>query len=760
MQAIPFPVPPAQVLKRGGSSQAFDSDKIRRAITKAFEDIHPKITSKHESDIAYVARTVVQALSTGSRGPVSVEGIQDTVEAKLMEAGHYRASKAYILWRDLRARARAQRKRMPPGAVSDYTTCAKYARWRKDLQRRELYNETVDRLEGMHLRRYPQLESLIRWSMNKVRAQETLPSMRSMQFGGEAIEVNHHRMYNCAFSLCDRPRFFAEAFYLLLCGCGVGFSVQKQHVAKLPPLKEVDETRVKHYIIPDDIEGWGYALEELFKGHIEGYYVEFAYHLVRDRGEGLSVSGGKAPGHLPLRKALECIRTILTQAAGRKLRPIEAYDIMCHGAEAVLSGGVRRSAMLALFSLDDDEMMTAKTGNWYSDTPWRSRSNNSVVLRRDAPREEYDDIFEHTKQWGEPGLYFTDDEDTGANPCVEIGLNPVLSVEEDHIPLLQAEHPGVAVGDCITGWQMCNLSESNGAKFTSVEQALESIKAAAVLGTLQAGYTDFFFLGEVSKIICRREALIGVSMTGMMDVPEIAFDEDFQREAAKVVRETNQEVAALIGINPAARTTCVKPSGTASLALGCIGSGIHPHHARRYFRRITAHPQEPPYLYFKSINPHMCEKTSNPNADIITFCVEAPENAVLRDDLTALEFLQKVLDTKKHWVQEGTARPDSSPGVTHNVSNTITVREDEWDDVREFLWEHREYFSGVSMLSYVGDKEFTNAPREAVVNEVDEERWAYLVGNYTPVDYTQFLEVEDNTDLKGEVACSGGACEF
>lgn len=663
--------------------------------------------------------------------------------------------------------AKAARKRPDPEAIANYIHPGKYARHQPDLQRRETFLETVGRVEDMHALRYPQLEEEIRWAFDRVRAKKVLPSMRSMQFGGRAIETNHARIYNCVFSLADRIRFFQESFFLLLSGVGVGFSVQKHHVARLPALSKVITKNVVHHTVKDTIEGWADAVGVLFDGYLNGYYAEFAYHDVRDEGTLLKTSGGRAPGHLPLKKALEAIRAVLDGAQGRQLRPWECYRIMCLLADAVLSGGIRRSAMIALFSLDDVEMMECKTGNWREKYPEFENSNNSVVLQRGRVTwTEFRAIFERTRQWGEPGFYFTWDIESGANPCVEIGLNPNLVITTETLAIanqlreMGRSVPQLTIGERHTGWQFCNLSEQNAAKFASREDFLEAAEAAAIIGTLQAGYQDFPYLGWISEVIARREALIGVGMTGIMDSPEIALDPLLQREAAALVVATNQRIAKIIGIAAAARTTCVKPSGTTSLELGCTGSGIHGHHAKRYIRRVNANENERPFQHFRAANPHMCVHRRNRDW-VIEFPVEAPEGAVLRLDFTALEFLEKVKSTQQNWVLPGTARPDSSPGVYHNVSNTVTVRDHEWDDVAKYLFENKDYFTGVSFVPDFSDKLYSFAPNEAIATPEDEARWDELISKYVPVDYTTMLEFEDETNLKGEAACGGasGSCE-
>lgn len=741
---------PQSVRKRDGTTtQAFDAHKIHRAIQGAWIECR-KLAD--ETAIATIRHRVLRTLPPGT---IDVEQIQDAVEICLMKAGYHDVAKAFILYRKRRAEARAARRGADPAAIADYTVLAKYARFDPLLGRRELYPEVVQRVEAMHLRRFPELGDEIRWAFDFVRTKRVLPSMRSMQFGGIAIEKNHNRLYNCSFALVDRPRVFAEALYLLLCGCGVGYSVQFEHVDKLPKLKYVDEKQIVHHTIGDSIEGWADALDELIQSYIHGYYVEFNYSAIRPEGSPLRTSGGKAPGHMKLKQALERIRGVLQNAQGRRLRPIECHDMMCHAADAVLSGGIRRSAMIALFSPEDSEMIYAKTGDWWKDdkTPWRANANNSVLwVRGETNEKQFKRTFEMIREWGEPGFVFANHRDYGTNPCSEIGLNPVLEVTKE----LAAKY-GVSVGTHLTGWAFCNLCEINAAAFETAQDFEDAAKAATLIGTLQASYTDMPYLGWVSEEIARRDALLGISMTGMLDRKDISCDPLLQEKVAKQIVEWNRDYAARIGINPAARTTCVKPAGTSSLALGAVASGHHAHHARRYFRRVTANENETVFQHFRAKNPHMCIKKRNGDW-LIEFVVQAPEGAILKEDISAIEFLEMVKSTQRHWVQPGTAREDDSPGLSHNVSNTVQVQDHEWDQVADYLWHNRRYFTGVSLLPATGDKLYANAPFEAVTTEADEARWNQILANYQPVDYSTMIEEEDTTNLAGEAACAGGAC--
>lgn len=1089
-----------QVEKRNGEVVEFDIDKIRRAIRNAFND-SPESTSPE--DILDIADGVKRRCE-GIIG-LTVETIQDEVEEALMLKGFIQTAKKYIIYRDHRAHARKDRLVPDNSSIEDFVLASKYSRYSPEQHRREVFSEIVDRVEGMHLRRYPQSEKMIKWAFDQVREKRVLPSMRSMQFGGKGIEKNHARIYNCAYGICNRLEFFSQMLFLLLCGTGVGFSVEKEHVARLPKLKAPDEDNVIHWEIGDTIEGWSDALYALIESYVDGdRYIEFSYSKIRDKGSKLESSGGKAPGHLPLKRALDHIRGVLEKAKNRHLKPIECYDIVMYAADCVISGGVRRSATICLFSPDDEDMLNAKTGNWFTENPQRGRSNNSVkLIRSETTKEEFLSAFEKQKEWGEPGFYFAENSTYGSNPCVTgdtwvmtaegpeqikdltgipftalvngdcysstekgafftgnkevfklrfkeglsvestddhkfltedgwklaadlkegekvvvhnhrlmewfgkgrynegwllgsllgdgtfddnsalldywgdsrhemekiakellnfAGLNPIgkitgqecvadsgkrrissvelkklaesygitrrnkvitealektssefykgflrgyfdadgsvqgtqekgcsirlTSVSQENLEAVQRmllrlgifsriyfnrreegyrllpdgnggkkeyycktihelvianedilkfsgkinfyepakaealskiisgykrtpnrtkffatfesktscgikpvydctipgphafDANGLYAHNCVeiglnpsdgveatpenTGWQFCNLCEINGSMLKTEHDFAIAVQAATIIGTLQAGYTHFPYLGEITERLCEKEALLGVSITGMMDSPDVALNPEIQKRMAQLAVATNRRFAKEIGIESAARVTCVKPAGTTSLVLG-TASGIHPRHARRYFRRVQANTQDPVYKFFKEKNPHMCEKSvwsNNGTDDVISFPIQAPDTAITRDEISALDLLRHVHSTQKNWVIPGNAKPWSSPGLQHNVSNTITVDEDEWDDVADFIWDHREDFTGISMLAKVGDKQYPQAPHEKVINDEDEVLWNRLIEHYSKLDYKDFREDEDTTDVKAEAACAGGKCDL
>jgi ribonucleoside-diphosphate reductase alpha chain len=470
---------------------------------------------------------------------------------------------------------------LPNKILSDITVYMKYARYLPKKKRRETWEELVTRNKAMHIKKYPSLKEEIKETYKYVYEKKVLPSMRSMQFGGKPIEVAPNRVYNCAFVPIDHAVSFSECMFLLLGGTGVGYSVQKHHVEKLPEIQSPNPKRTRRFLIADSIEGWADAIKILMNSYFRGgSKIRFDFSDIRPKGSRLVTSGGKAPGPQPLKECLVKVQGILEEKEnGDKLEPIEVHDIICHIADAVLAGGIRRAALISLFSADDEEMLAAKTGNWWETNPQRGRANNSVVLMRHLiTKEFFMKIWERVKESGngEPGFYFTNDKDWGTNPCCEIGLRPN---------------------------QFCNLTEVNVSDVETQEEYELRVKAATFIGTLQAGYTDFHYLRDVWKRNTEKDALIGVSMTGIASGKVLNLD---MKAASLVVKQENRRVASQIGIKPAARTTCVKPAGTTSLTFG-TSSGIHAWHSDHYIRRIRVGKNESIYTHLYVHHPELVE---------------------------------------------------------------------------------------------------------------------------------------------------------
>lgn len=635
--------------------------------------------------------------------------------------------------------------------LSRYTIVSKYARHLAQEGRRETWDEAVDRNVDMMVRKYPRLAGTVRGSYEFVRDRRVLPSMRAMQFGGAPMEKHNARGFNCCASYCDRLRFFGECFYLLLCGSGTGFSVQKHHVARLPPFSGARRAgrRLprKVFGIPDCIEGWADSasvlLSSYFSVPVKGFEeyadceVTFDDSQVRPEGSPLSCGIGRAPGPAPLMRALELARGLLERllAAGRvRLRPIDAYDLTMFFADASVAGGVRRSATCAIFSADDLEMAACKTGDWMRTNPQRARSNNSAALLRDrTPWGQFKALFEHARQWGEPGFWWTDDLEIIPNPCFEIGFVPYLAVEltaPGTLGLL-ASYDGPLVRDALTnntgflsGWHFCNLTTLNGKTVRGPEDFLARCRAAAEIGTYQAGFTSFPYLGPVTEAIVKKEALLGVAICGMMHKPRLLLDPEVQRQGAAAVLLRNAEVAKLCGVNPAARATCVKPDGKSSAVLESEPGGI-PAHSRRCFRVVQANVNERPYQHFRRTNPAACEPSvwsSDGKSDCIRFCIEQPEGTVCKAGVSAMDMLANIRLTYENWVAAG-KRPERCvhPALSHNVSNTVHVRPHEWEAVARELYDGRSYFAGVSLVADSCDRDYAQAPYTAVYTPEEQE---------------------------------------
>lgn len=607
--------------------------------------------------------------------------------------------------------------------LSDITVFNKYAKHVPQLGRRETWEELVTRNMDMHIRKYPAITEEIISAYSYVYDKKVLPSMRSLQFGGLPIELANNRVYNCAYVPLDHMDAFSELMFLLLGGTGGGYSVQSRHVEQLPSvLGTLEESR--RFLIGDSIEGWADAVKVLVEAYFNGkQYPEFDFRDIRPQGAPLSKTGGKAPGHRPLSICLSKLGGILRGATGRKLRPIEAHDMGCIIADAVLSGGIRRAALISLFDRDDEEMLSCKSGQWWELHPHRGRANNSAVLPRgEVSASEFRALMKRVQAsgCGEPGVYWTNNADWGTNPCCEISLRAC---------------------------QFCNLTEVNASDVESQEDLNNRAKAASLIGTLQAGYTDFHYLRPIWKETTEAEALVGIGMTGIGSGKVSNLDLD---EASRKVVEENKRVALLIGINPAARTTTVKPSGTSSLVVGS-SSGIHAWYGEYYIRRMRLGKDEALYQYLLANIPELVEDDQfNTSGAVASFPQKAPEGAILRTE-SMFELLERVRDFNLDWVRGGHISGDN----THNVSCTISVKENEWAALTLWMWENRADYNGISVLPYDGGT-YIQAPFEECTKE-DYER---LEEHLRAIDLTQVREGEDNTNLSGEAACAGGLCEI
>lgn len=617
--------------------------------------------------------------------------------------------------------------------LSDIIVHTKYAKYLPSEYRRETWAELVDRNKQMHIDKFPELKEEIEEVYKLVYAKKVMPSMRSFQFAGKPIALANNRLFNCCYMPIDDPKAFSETMFLLLGGSGVGYSVQEHHVAKLPfvlgDIKPVGQQRKKRYLVGDSIEGWADAVKILVESYFQGKReVDFDFRDIREKGALLVTSGGKAPGAEPLRLCLIKIKSIFENAIaergrGTQLTTLEVHDIQCHIADAVLAGGIRRAAMLSMFSYGDTAMLHCKHGSWWETNPQRGRANNSVVLRRNkVSKKDFFDLWEIIKGSGsgEPGFIFTNNEDMGFNPCVEASLDP---------------------------FQMCNLCEINMSDVVSQEDYNERAKGASFIGTLQAGYTDFHYLRDIWRSTVEDGALLGVSMTGTASKIVGTLD---MKQASEIVKEENSRVSKLIGIKEGKRLTCGKPSGTSSIVLG-TSSGIHSWFAPYYIRRVRLNKNEAIYQYLAKEHPELVvdEVYAPETTAVLEVPQKAPDSAICRDEESPIDLLERVKSVSEDWIQTG-HRTGHNP---HNQSVTVSIKEDEWETTRDWLWKYRELYSGVSVLPFDGGT-YQQTPFEEITKEEYERRAKHL----TDIDLTMVVEMQDNTDLTGELACSGGSC--
>jgi ribonucleoside-triphosphate reductase len=603
--------------------------------------------------------------------------------------------------------------------LSQIVTFNKYAKYLPSSRRRETYDEIIMRYLQMMVDKYPHLAGDIMKNSQYIFDKKVLPSMRALQFAGPAIQKNEARIYNCCYLPVDDYRAFAEIMFLLLGGTGVGYSVQFKHIEKLPEIRK--PIKEQKFLVGDSIEGWADAVKHLIGSYL-GYRntkPRFDFSDIRAKGQRLITAGGKAPGSEPLKTCLFELEQILERKAnGEKLQTIEVHDMICHIADSVLAGGIRRAALISLFSADDEQMLTCKFGSWWETNPQRGRANNSAVLvRHRVTKEFFLDLWKKIElsYAGEPGIYFTNNPDWGTNPCCEIALRP---------------------------YQFCNLCEVNVSNVESQEDLNNRVAVAAFFGTLQAGFTDFHYLRPIWKKTTEKDALIGVGMTGIASMEVFKYD---LTEAAKQGELTNIEVSQSLGINRAARITCVKPSGTTSCVLG-TASGIHAWHNDFYIRRMQMSKSEDLYKYLNQNHPSLVkDHLLIPNSAVVEIPIKAPVGSVLRTE-SALDTLERVKNVSMKWIKPGHIHGDN----THNVSATISIKNDEWVSVGEWMWNNKEFYNGLSCLPFDGGS-YSQAPFQDITKEEYDE----LVGQLTSIDLSLVTEEDDITDLAGELACSG-----
>jgi ribonucleoside-diphosphate reductase alpha chain len=629
-------------------------------------------------------------------------------------------------------------------ALSSITVFSKYAKYIPSKQRRETWDEIVNRYEDMMIAKYPLMTQAIVETANMIREKKILPSMRALQFAGPAAEVNNARIYNCCYLPIDSIHSFSESMFLLLGGTGVGYSVQTHHVEQLPEIKR--PTKSRNYLIEDSIMGWADAVKMLMKAYLAGGTMpKFDFRAIREKGATLVTAGGKAPGPEPLKLCLAHVQAILDRKHdGEKLTSLECHDIMCHIANSVLAGGIRRSAMICLFDHDDESMITSKYGSWWETNEQRGRANNSAVLKRgEISEEEFKALWKRVEASGsgEPGLYWTNNKDWGTNPCCEIALRP---------------------------YQFCNLCEVNVSDVESQEDLNSRVAAAAFFGTLQAGFFNFHYLRPIWAKTTQKDALLGIGMTGIGSGEILKYDLEI---AAEVAKNVNQMISAKIGTNEAARITCIKPSGTTSLVLG-TASGIHAWHNDFYLRTMRFNKNEDIAVYLMENHPELCEDdVLRPNDTVcVRIPVKAPEGSILRTE-TAIDTLERVKKFSTQWIKAGHVNGDN----THNVSATISIDANrkyydrneftslveefldgplnEWEAVGHWMWENREFYNGLSVLPYWGGS-YSQAPFE----DITEEEYNKRIVTLKELDLTNVKEANDNVEFGAIAACAGGQC--
>lgn len=670
--------------------------------------------------------------------------------------------------------------------ISDLVIYDKYSNYIPELGRRQTWDENVEVVMNMHIRKYPYLEDDIRRNFRYVFDKKVMPSMRSIQYGGTPVELNPCRGYNCSYTPVDHPFVFAELFFMLLSGTGTGFSVRNRHVKKLFPI--VSPQGERRFLIGDSIEGWSDSVRQLIFAYMKGKErPRFDYRGIRPKGTPIK-SGGIHGGIEKLRQAHQNVESVLIQAIGRKLTDLECHDIACYMADCVLAGGIRDAAMISLFDLSSKDMMTCKSNfkckntklidkyeddddfgwivsyefeekqsmntntygkpkiarisgkygdydynelinngtlAWYYVHPQRGRSNNSVALRRgNVKKDKFLEVFQTVKDFGEPGFIWTNDDDAGFNPCVEISLKPN---------------------------QFCNLTSAVVYDVDTQEEFNNRVRAAAFIGTLQAGYTDFHYLRAVWKETTESEALLGVSLTGIASGSILKLDE---AEAALCAVVENERISSIIGINPASRVTCIKPEGSGTNAMGVMGSGIHAVHSEYYIRNVRIKKDTPLYRYLIDCMPHFVNTdVAEPNYKaVVSIPMKAPDGVITRSE-TAEDLLNRIKRFSENWVVSG-----HITGInTHNVSATVSVRENEWEYVSEWMWNNRQTYSGLSLLPYSGGNY-----KQAPFIEIDKAEYDSLISKFPEfVDFTMIREGQDTiTHASESLACSGAGCEI
>lgn len=598
--------------------------------------------------------------------------------------------------------------------ISELKLYSDYLKWDNLLGRYENWKEACNKVLDTHILKYgdkvsPYLDEVRESYYNK----EFLPSQRNLQFRGNLILRNNAKLYNCCTTYAYSPDVFSKGFFVLLSGTGLGVSLKRKFVSQLPSINKRSD-RVKLFVVQDSIEGWSDAAHTLISSYCNhpslnseyyGYQIKFDFSMIRPKGSFIS-GGFKAPGHEGLKQSLERIEKLLDENSG-DFKSIIVYDILMHLSDAVLSGGVRRSAMNVIIDFEDKDMLYAKTGNWRTTHPWRARSNNSVgLIRGEFTEDEFKNLVALNNGDNDIGFVFMNNVDEMFNPCFEIGFNFYNQIVDKNESV----------------FQFCNLCEINASSCSdpkgnfSESKFYELCRNASIVGTLQAGYTDFPYLGKQTEWIVSGEALLGISITGWMTRPEL-FDEVILRKGANIVKDTNEEVAKVIGIKKSARTTTVKPSGNASVILR-TASGIHPEHSKRYFRIMQLNKESETAKYLLEHHPEVLEesKWSNTNSDYVVYSpCENGDGVIYKNDMQGVKHLKLIELVQNAWVGEGKRKECCyNKSTNHNVSNTVII--DNIDEIVDYIYKNNDKFTAVSFISLYGDKDYAQAPFTSVMD--------------------------------------------
>jgi len=742
------------VQKRDGSIMPFDIDKVISAINKAMLASGEGSLKEAEIVANRVMMEIVKIAKKYKNFIPTVEGVQDTVEQELMLSDYVKTSKSYILYREERARIRSTSAVVPPhvkklaedskkyfrNPLSEFVYYRSYARWIEEENRRETWIETVDRYMNFMRGKIGKMlkESEYQEIRDGILKQESMPSMRLLQFAGPAAEKTNVCAYNCSFVAPSRFEDFGEIVYILMCGTGVGFSVESKNIQSLPQIKNQTGKKLPDYVIPDDKEGWADALVFGIKTWFDGNDVEFDFSLLRPAGARLKIMGGKSSGPKPLIDLLGFTRERIIRRQGRHLRNVDAHDIICKIGECVVSGGVRRSALISLSDLDDQEMRDSKSGQFWVNEGQRMLANNSAVYNTKPTETEF------LKEWialmesgcGERGIFNRESlyktlpkrrlekssgfiGEMGTNPCGEIILR---------------------------SRQFCNLSEVVARAEDTEEDLMRKIRIATILGTYQSTLTKFGYLSKEWKENCDEERLLGVSVTGQWDsaisrTPEVL--KKLRNEAIRV----NKIYAKRFGIGESTCITAVKPSGTVSQTVDCA-SGMHPRHAPYYIRRVRIASTDSLFKMMKDqgvpYSPEVGQSLEDANTFVLEFPMKAPEDAICKDDISAIDQLEHWKVVKINYTE-------------HNPSVTISVGENEWIQVAHWLYQNWDIVGGLSFLPR-SNHVYQLAPYEAI----DEKTYKELISKMPDFDFSKIVtyEMRDETEVKRELACVSGVCDI